>query len=84
MVCSFKTAADSFTDTKVCMKKYDLADGSVTGYRMYLNDVHMDAIRNGLKSQSGICRQRTATECVCASITNITSDYGTQSDSTYY
>eukprot|EP00347_Sterkiella_histriomuscorum_P019033 403343222 len=84
MICSFKTAADSFNDIKVCMKKYDLLDGSITGYRMYESDTQSDSLKNGLKCRSGICRAKSATECVCASIVNITSDYGPQTDSTFY
>lgn len=84
MICSFTNASNSFNDVKVCMKKYDLIDGSVTGYRMYENDNYSDSLRNGLKCRSGICRIRTATECVCTSIVNVTTDYGLQTDSTYY
>lgn len=66
------------------MKKYDLLDGSITGYRIFENDVYSDSLRNGLKCRSGICRANSATQCVCSSIVNVTSDYGPQTDSTYY
>lgn len=58
------------------MKKFDLSDGQVTGYRVYENDVYKDKLRNGLKCKSGLCRKLNETSCECFSIANITSDYG--------
>ncbi|CDW78942.1 UNKNOWN [Stylonychia lemnae] len=84
MICTPPNSTASFNDANVCMKKYDLVDGSVTGYKIYKSDVYSDSLRNGLKCRSGICRMRTATECQCFSIVNVTTDYGLQSDSTFY
>lgn len=75
-ICSYTNSDNSFNDVKVCMKKYDLVDGTITGYRIFDNDIRTDSIKNGRKCQSGLCRPRSATECICTSIVNVTSDYG--------
>jgi len=63
MICAAPNSTASLTDVNICMKKYDLVDGSITGYKIYESDVYSDSLRNGLKCRSGICRMKTSTEC---------------------
>jgi len=39
MICSSNSADNAFNNVKACMKKYDLVDGSITGYKIYEGDV---------------------------------------------
>lgn len=76
MICTSTTGTNVIADIKQCMLKSSLVEGALTGYKAFESDTYKDAIANGMKCKSGLCRRTSATECRCFSIANVTSDYG--------